>query len=189
MPTKTALVPIADGSEDIESVTIIDVLRRAGIDVTVASVMPEQRTQITAARGTRIIADTHIESCSQQHFDLIALPGGIPGANHLRDCPVLIEMLRQQRDAGHWFTAICASPAVVFATHQLTTDYETTAHPGFTAHLHHFRDARTVVDRNCITSQGPGTALEFSLTLVEVLLGKEKRDQVAAPMVLGPDHT
>lgn len=184
MTQKSVLVPIADGSEDIESVTIIDVLRRAGVNVTVASVMPQQRLQITAARGTRIVADTHIEQCSRDTFDLIALPGGLPGANHLRDCALLIQMLQQQKAAGRWITALCASPAVVFASHGLETGYATTAHPGFTAQLHNFRNERTVVDRNCITSQGPGTALEFSLMLVEVLLGKEKRAEVAAPMVL-----
>lgn len=183
MPTLTALVPIADGSEDIESVTIIDVLRRAGIDVTVASVMP-QRLQITAARGTCIVADTHIENCLQLSYDLIALPGGMPGANHLRDSNTLITLLRQQKQSGRWFAAICASPAVVFASHHLDDDLCTTAHPGFTAQLHQFRNERTVVDRNCITGQGPGTALEFSLTLVEAMLGKEQRDAVAAPMVL-----
>lgn len=180
----TALIPIADGSEDIESVTIIDVLRRAEVNVTVASVMPDQRLQIVASRGTRIVADTHINECLTQTWDLIALPGGLPGANHLRDCPVLITLLQQQKQSGRWFTAICASPAVVFAHHQLDTDLQTTSHPGFTDQLRHFRNQRVVIDRNCVTSQGPGTAIEFALTLVEVLLGKEKRDQVAAPMVL-----
>ncbi len=180
----TALIPIADGSEDIESVTIIDVLRRAGVSVTVASVAPEGRLQITAARGTRIVADTHLDQCVQQPFDLIALPGGMPGATHLRDCAALIQKLREQKQSGKWYAAICASPAVVFAAHDLEADVAATAYPSFTAQLHHFRDERTVVDRNCITSQGPGTALEFALTLVEVLLGKEKREQVGAPMVL-----
>ena len=184
MTTLTALVPIADGSEDIESVTIIDVLRRAGISVTVASVMPERRLQIVAARGTRIVADTHLDQCLAQHWHLIALPGGMPGATHLRDCAELIELLQQQRDSGRWFAAICASPAVVFASHGLDSDYQTTSHPGFTDQLRNFRNERTVIDRNCITSQGPGTAIEFALSLVEALLGKEKREQVAAPMVL-----
>ena len=180
----TALVPIADGSEDIESVTIIDVLRRAGVNVTVASVAPEGRLQITAARGTRIVADTHIDQCAQLPFDLIALPGGMPGATHLRDCATLIAKLKQQKQAGKWYAAICASPAVVFAAHDLDVDVATTAYPSFTSQLHHFRNEHTVVDRNCITSQGPGTALEFALTLVEALLGKEKREQVGAPMIL-----
>lgn len=182
--TPTALVPIADGSEDIESVTIIDVLRRAGVNVTVASVAPDSRLQITAARGTRIVADTHIEQVAQLEFDLIALPGGMPGATHLRDCATLIGLLKQQRQAGKWYAAICASPAMVFASHQLEDDVAATAYPSFTSQLHHFRNERTVVDKNCITSQGPGTALEFALTLVEMLLGPDKREQVGAPMVL-----
>ncbi|HVL00594.1 MAG TPA: DJ-1 family glyoxalase III, partial [Dongiaceae bacterium] len=133
---------------------------------------------------TRIVADTHIDQVAQQDFDIIALPGGMPGAAHLRDCAILISKLQQQKKSGKWYAAICASPGVVFATHGLETDVETTAHPSFTAQLHNFYDARTVVDQNCVTSQGPGTALEFALTLVEVLLGREKRDQVGGPMVL-----
>lgn len=180
----TALVPIADGSEDIESVAIIDVLRRAQVQVTVASIAPEGRLQITASRGTNIVADTHIDQVADQDFDLIALPGGLPGATHLRDCVTLIDMLRRQKQVGRWYTAICASPAVVFASHGLDSDVETTAHPGFTDQLHNFRNQRTVVDGKCITSQGPGTALEFALTLVEALLGPQKRTEVSAPMVL-----
>lgn len=183
MSVKTALVPVADGSEDIETVCIIDVLRRAEIDVTVASVMPGQ-LEITAARKTRIVADTSIETCLQQEFDLIALPGGLPGAENLRDSSTLIEMLTRQRDSGRLFSAICASPAVVFASHKLDAGFHTTAHPGFTQLLSDFKDARTVVDRHCITSQGPGTAIEFALTLVQALLGEEKRNQVAEPMVM-----
>ncbi|RLU01137.1 DJ-1 family glyoxalase III [Ketobacter sp.] len=184
MPAKTALVPIADGSEDIETVCIIDVLRRADVEVTVASVMPEGRLEICAARRTRILADAHIDTCADREFDLIALPGGLPGAEHLRDCPTLLAMLQRQQASGRWFTAICASPALVFAHHGLERALSTTAHPGFTQQLTHFDNQRVVVDQNCITSQGPGTALEFALALVEALLGPEKRAQVAAPMVL-----
>ncbi len=184
MTTKTALVPIADGSEDIESVCIIDVLRRAGVEVTVASVMPAERLEITAARRTRIVADAHIEDCKASSFDLIALPGGLTGAENLRDSHTLITMLKEQKESGRWFAAICASPAVVFAEHGLEQDIATTAHPGFTDKLTRFENARTVEDKNCITSQGPGTALEFALTLVEKLLGADKRDEVGKPMVL-----
>ncbi len=184
MSIKTALVPIADGSEDIETVCIVDVLRRASVDVTVASVMPATRLDITAARKTRIIADKHITQCCDSLFDLIVLPGGLIGAENLRDCPELIRMLQQQKSERRWFAAICASPAVVLATHGLERDIKTTSHPGFTDRLSHFENARTVVDKNCVTSQGPGTALEFALTLVELLLGRGARDEVAAPMVV-----
>lgn len=180
--SKCILVPIADGSEDIEAVAIIDVLRRAQFDVTVASVMPS--LQVTAARGTRIVADTLLADCVDQTFDAIALPGGLPGANHLRDCTSLIEMLRQQKAAGRLFAAICASPAVVFAHHGLDKGHKTTAHPGFTKALHDFKAARVVIDGHCITSQGPGTAIEFALAIVATLAGKTLAEQVAAPMVI-----
>lgn len=184
MSDKSALVAIADGSEDIESVAIIDVLRRANVAVTVASIKPHGELQITASRGTNIVADTHIDNCTQNTYDIIVLPGGLPGAEHLRDCVTLVDMLRHQEQAGRLYAAICASPALVFASHGLEKDRQTTCHPGFTEQLSHFRNQRVVVDQNCITSQGPGTALEFALELVLQLLGQQARDQVAAPMVL-----
>lgn len=181
--TKRVLIPVADGSEDIETVALIDVLRRAQFNVTVASVMPDQ-LQITASRGTHIVADTLLDACLQDTFDAIALPGGLPGANYLRDCATLITLLHAQKTAGRLFAAICASPAVVFTHHGLDSGHKTTAHPGFTHTLQHFQDARVVVDGHCITSQGPGTSIEFALAIVEYLAGKSAANAVAAPMVL-----
>ncbi len=180
----SALVPIANGSEDIESVTIIDVLRRAGAAVTVASVHNE--LTVTAARQTRITADSLLGECGDQSYDLIALPGGMPGAQHLADSAELTGMLRAQRDAGRWYAAICAAPAVALEPNGLLAERAATAHPGFQSRLsNQSRVAeRVVVDGNCITSQGPGSALEFALTLVEALCGRDKRDEVAGPMVL-----
>lgn len=180
----TALIPIANGSEDIESVTLIDVLRRADVEVTVASVHDE--LTITAARRTRITADRLMSECTNQQFDLIALPGGMPGAEHLANCEPLIQKLKAQREAGRWFAAICAAPAVALEPHGLLQGRAATAHPGFQARLADTSRAheRVVQDGNCITSQAPGTALEFALTLVEALCGDGKRDQVASPMVL-----
>ncbi|HLP45262.1 MAG TPA: DJ-1/PfpI family protein, partial [Candidatus Kapabacteria bacterium] len=97
--SKKVLVPIADGTEEIEAVTIIDVLRRAGADVTVASVMPNQ-LQATASRGVKLVADQHITGCMDKYYDLIALPGGMPGAEHLRDSKELIQLLQNQNQAG-----------------------------------------------------------------------------------------
>lgn len=181
--TVHVLVPIADGTEEIEAVTIIDVLRRAEAQVTVASV---SALQITASRGVKITADCLIEECQNQTFDLIALPGGIPGAKHLRDNPVLKELLLRQQSTGGYYGAICAAPAVVLEPHGLLKNRQATCHPIFVEGLNDTSavESRVVVDGNCITSRGPGTAMEFSLKLVEVLLGKEKRDAVAAPMVV-----
>jgi 4-methyl-5(b-hydroxyethyl)-thiazole monophosphate biosynthesis len=180
---KTALIPIADGSEEIEAVTIIDVLRRAGSQVTVASV---NDLQITASRGVRITADCLIDRCVGVGYDLIALPGGMPGAQHLHDNSVLKDLLIQHDARGCFVAAICAAPAVVLQPHGLLADRPATCHPSFNHRLVNQSavSQRVVVDGKLVTSQGPGTALAFALTLVELLFGKEKRIQVADPMIV-----
>ncbi len=181
---KKALVPIADGTEEIEAACIIDVLRRAGVAVTVASVMG--RTNITASRGLLLTADTSISECSDQTFDLIALPGGMPGAEHLRDSVPLTDMLRSQSAAGRLYAAICASPAVVLEYYGLLDGKKATCYPSFLNQLNSAEavDSSIVIDGNCITSQGPGTALEFALTLAEALLGADHVRKVAEPMLV-----
>lgn len=180
---KTVLVPIADGTEELEAVSIIDVLRRAGADVTVASV---DNLEITASRGVKIVADVLITDCEDNTYDLIALPGGIPGAEHLRDSKPLEKLLKKQSEEGRFYAAICASPAVVLQYHGLIQNGFATCHPAFSDALknHEKIESNVVVDNFCITSRGAGTALEFSLKLVEMLYGKEKRKDVAGPMVV-----
>ena len=124
---KKVLVPIADGSEEIEAVCIIDTLRRAGAEVTVASV---DKLQVTASRGVKLVADALIADCAGQTYDCIALPGGMPGAEHLRDSAELIEMLKKQKQAGRLYAAICASPAVVLQHHGLMEKVRATCFPG-----------------------------------------------------------
>ena len=180
--SRKVLVPIADGSEEIEAVCIIDVLRRAGALVTVASV---DGLQITGSRGVKLVADRLISDCSDA-YDLIALPGGMPGAEHLRDSKELAVMLRLQKQEGRLYAAICASPAVVFEHHGLLDQRRATCHPSF-VHLLQNReavDSRVVVAGECVTSRGPGTALEFALKLVELLYGVDKARDVAEPMLV-----
>lgn len=181
--SKKVLVPIADGSEEIEAVSIIDVLRRAGAEVTVASV---DSVQVTASRGVRLVADTLIKDCVGKTYDLVVLPGGMPGAEHLRDSPELTEILKLQKKEGRLYGAICASPSVVFQHHGLLEGRKATSHPNFSDSLNRREavDMRVVVDGNCVTSRGPGTAIEFALTLVELLFGKEKASEVAGPMIV-----
>lgn len=179
--SKKALVAVADGSEELEAVTIIDVLVRAGTDVTAASV---DGMQITASRGVKIAADALIGDCRGQEYDLIVLPGGLPGAEHLRDCGELIEMLKEQRQAGRFYAAICASPAVVLQHHGLLEGKAATGYPSPDLNLPGRKEEKVVVDGNCVTSQGPGTALEFALKLVELLFGGEKSQQVAKVMLV-----
>ena len=179
----TVLVPVADGTEELEAVAIIDVLRRAGAAVTVASV--GGRRQIAASRGVVIVADTLIEACVENDYDLVVLPGGMPGAKHLRDCAHLTRMLKRQQKNARLFGAICASPAVVLEHHGLLEGLQATCHPDFVDQLSARErvDSRVVLDGNCLTSRGAGTAVKFALALVEQLYGEDKRRAVARSMV------
>lgn len=179
---KSVLVPIADGTEELEAVTIVDVLRRAEAQVTVASV---GSLQVTASRKVKLVADSLIEDCKSLTYDLIVLPGGLPGAEHLRDCATLIDMLKAQKQAGRLYAAICASPAVALTPHGLLEDKQATCYPSFAETLPDSTQAakRVVVDGNCITSQGPGTALEFSIELIRQLFDNDKARQVAEAML------
>jgi 4-methyl-5(b-hydroxyethyl)-thiazole monophosphate biosynthesis len=181
---KSVLVPVADGTEDLEAVAIIDVLRRADAKVTVASITGSR--QVTFSRGMVITADALLKNCVTREYDLVVLPGGIPGAENLRDSVDLVRLLKHQRETGQLYGAICASPAVVLEHHGLLEGRQATCHPAYVEQLTNKDRAasRVVVDGNCITSQGAGTAVEFSLALVEQLFGKEKRDEVAVGMAL-----
>jgi 4-methyl-5(b-hydroxyethyl)-thiazole monophosphate biosynthesis len=183
--SKKVLVPIADGSEELEAVCIIDILRRAGAEVTVASVSVNG-LQVTASRGVKLVADRFIADCTEVAYDLVALPGGMPGAEHLRDSKELKLILRRQYKEGRLYAAICASPAVVLQHHGLLSQRRATCHPGHVDRLENKEavDSRVVTDRNCITSRGPGTAIEFSLKLVEMLYDEQKAKDVAEPMIV-----
>lgn len=108
MPAKRVLVPIADGSEEIETACLTDTLTRFGAQVTVASVAPAGRLVCRMSRGLRVEADCVIDACRGQEWDLVVLPGGMPGAEHLRDSEALVTILREQRQAGRLYGAVCA---------------------------------------------------------------------------------
>jgi 4-methyl-5(b-hydroxyethyl)-thiazole monophosphate biosynthesis len=174
---KRVLVPIADGTEEIEAVTIIDTLRRGGADVHVASVMGKK--EVRCAHDTQITADWLITECTGegQNWDLIVCPGGQDGAEHLSQCSELIDLLKRQQSEGKLLAAICASPSIVFAKHGLINGPATCYHgEKFTSLLGPHYDASQGVVRsgNVFTSKGPGTALEFSLQLVAELFGRER---------------
>jgi 4-methyl-5(b-hydroxyethyl)-thiazole monophosphate biosynthesis len=178
--SKTVLVAIAEGIEELEAVTIIDVLRRAEADVTVASVGEKQ---VTASRGVNLVADAVLSDCLDRLYDLIVLPGGLPGAEHLRDSKELTELLKEQATAGRLYAAICASPATVLNHHGLLAGKKATCYPSMASELDNAVDSRVVVDGDCITSRGPATALEFALKLVELLFGQQKSREVASAML------
>ena len=186
---KTVLVPIGHGFEEIEAVVLVDVLRRAGAKVTLASV--EETLTVTGSRGIKVLADVPIAFVAESAFHLVALPGGMPGSERLRDSPELLGLLRRQRAAGGLYAAICAAPAVVLQSQGLLSGSppkKATAHPAFVSKLEDpsLVERRVVVDGKLVTSRGPGTALEFALALVEQLFGPEKKREVAGPMVMAP---
>jgi protein deglycase len=181
--SKKVLVPIADGTEEIEAVCIIDTLRRAGAEVTVASV--SGKLQVTASRGVKIAADALIGDCVGKTYDLVVLPGGMPGATNLRDSKELIGILKSQEQEGRLYGAICAAPAVVLQHHGLIGKRKATCYPSCAKELSNAdTGSRVVVDGNLVTSQGPGTAIEFALRLAELLFDKAKAVEVGKAMLV-----
>lgn len=174
------LVPIANGNEDIEAITIIDVLRRGGVEVTVASI--HESKQVVMANGTKVEGDVLLTEVSEQLFDAVVLPGGMPGAEHLRDCKLLIDMLEKHDIEDALLAAICASPAVVFGTHGFVVDKQATCYPGFEAGLtgaEYLPNEPVVMDGNILTGKGPATAMVFALTVLGNLKGYETAQGVA----------
>ena len=177
------LVPLAQGCEELEAITITDLLVRAGIDVTTCG-LDEQ--PVKASRGTTIIPDTTIDKVMEQSFDLIVLPGGLPGADHLRDNAAVQTLISKQAEKGGFLAAICAAPKAL-ARAGVLDGRTATAYPGTLQALENdqitMSDEAVEVDGNVITSRGPGTAMDFALTLIEQLSGVEKRNEVEAQLV------
>jgi 4-methyl-5(b-hydroxyethyl)-thiazole monophosphate biosynthesis len=177
------LVPLAQGCEELEAITITDLLVRAGVEVTTAGL---DNQPVTASRGTTIIPDTSIDSVLDQTFDLIVLPGGLPGADHLRDNEKILTLLKNHADNGKYIGAICAAPKAVAAA-GLLDGRKATAYPGVLEALGNeqidVKDTAIEIDGKIVTSRGPGTAMDFTLTLIELLEGKAKRDEVNRQLV------
>lgn len=180
-----ALVPVANGVEDIETVTIVDVLRRAQVDVTVASI--EHDLTVTCARGCKLTADAFLADVKKDTFELIAVPGGSAGAAALGKNKALIEMLKQNRANRRWYAAICAAPALVLAAHDLLDGKRATSYPNFKNQIPKWVDAPVVVDGHLVTGQGPGSAMAFAVKLVEVMLGEDKARRLVEELVAPPD--
>jgi len=181
---RRVLVPIADDSEEIETTCITDTLTRFGADVVVASVKPGNLV-CRMSRGIRIVADISIEEACNQEWDLIALPGGMPGAVHLRDCKILIDLLKKQQSKKKLYGAICAAPSVVLASKGLIGEKATCyPDPGLRGAMDSPVDDDIVIQDNVVSSKGPGTALKFALTLGEQLYGKDKATAIAKELLI-----
>ncbi|MBN4080543.1 DJ-1/PfpI family protein [Beggiatoa alba] len=179
------LVPLAHGCEELEAVTITDLLTRAGMDVVTAGLDDQP---VKASRGMRLIPDTVIDTVMEDTFDLIVLPGGLPGADYLQNDSKIQAKLKNMAFQGRTIAAICAAPKAL-ASAGLLDGKRFTNYPGSLDHSM-IKDAiyleeDVVVDGNIVTSRGPGTAMDFALTLIEILSGKETRDKVEAALMRG----
>ncbi|TCS43069.1 DJ-1 family glyoxalase III [Reinekea marinisedimentorum] len=179
---KTALVPLAQGCEELEAITITDILARAGIRVTTAGLNGDL---VTASRGAVLKPDADINDLVNNHYDLIVLPGGLPGADHLANSAPLLSMLQSQYDAGKTVAAVCAAPKVL-AKAGILPKHRYTCYPTSLDECK-LEEPSTgeavVVDQNVITGRGPGVALDFALTLVEQLCGRDKKTEVELALV------
>ena len=175
------LVLLAQGCEEIEAVTVIDILCRAGIEVTSAGL---DDLPVLASRGVMLLPDTTLDLAQRQNFDMIVLPGGQPGTDNLRADKRVIALLQQMAKQEKYLAAICAAPAVLAAAGLLdgrkAACYPTCLDDFPKVNLQ--TDA-VVEDGKLITSRGPGTAMDFALTLAERLVGKAKRQEIEAALV------
>lgn len=174
----SVLVPLAQGCEELEAITITDLLTRAGVDVITAGLDDQP---VVASRGITIIPQTSIDKVQQSEFDMVVLPGGLPGADHLRDNETLQRILKNHAKNNRYLAAICAAPKAL-AEAGVLDNKTITCYPGALdkTDLKNTKLSKNAVeiDGKVITSRGPGTAMDFALTLIELLQGKDKRDEV-----------
>ncbi len=178
----TVLVPLAQGCEELEAVTIIDLLRRAGITVVTAGL---DAGPVTASRGVTLIPDTDLDQALQKNYDMVVLPGGLPGADHLGNDPRVRQLLRDMANSGKFTAAICAAPKVL-ASEGLLNGKAATSFPGVLDAVGlaaiNIRTDSVVQDGKVITSRGPGTAMDFALHLIQVLAGQDTRKEVESKL-------
>ncbi|WP_058956368.1 protein deglycase YajL [Pantoea anthophila] len=186
----SVLVCLAHGSEETEAVTTIDLLVRAGLNVVTASVESDGSREIICSRGVRLLADAPLVEVADNDFAAIVLPGGLKGAETFRDSPLLVETVRQFHLSDKIVAAICAAAGTVLVPHDLFPVGNMTGFPGLkeTIPAEKWMERRVVWDPRVklLTSQAPGTAMDFALKLIDLLVGKEMARDVAAQLVLAP---
>jgi 4-methyl-5(b-hydroxyethyl)-thiazole monophosphate biosynthesis len=173
------LMPLAEGFEEIEALTVVDILRRAEIDVVMTGL---NEGVIEGAHKIKVQPDTCLEKISLSDFDGLILPGGFPGFVNLKNDERILTMVREMDSAGKYVAAICAAPSVLIKA-GITKGRRATVSPSGREEMKasaQYCEDRVVVDRNLITSQSPGTAMEFALKLVEVMAGEDAMKKVKA---------
>lgn len=173
---KKVLVALAPGFEEIETITVVDILRRAGARVVLAATV---EGPIEGSRGVSVLSDTLIDQIDDKDFDLVVLPGGQPGTANLQNNQRVKAIIQNMHQSGKQVAAICAAPTILQSV-GILKDKTATSHPSVKDQLKDidYSEERVVVDGNIVTSRSPGTALEFALRLVEILFGKDRMDNV-----------
>jgi len=176
------LIPLAEGFEEIEAVTNIDVLRRAGLDVITAGIGSKN---IEGDHGIKVEADTVISEIDTADLDAVVLPGGMPGAANLRDSNKLRNIIKKLNEENKLCAAICAAP-IVFEAAGILDGRKATSYPGYDKDMTscNYQEDRVVIDGNLITGRGAGVAVEFAMTLVEYLLDKETKEELQKSMLV-----
>ncbi len=177
---KKIIIPLAQGLEEIEAITGIDVLRRAGVEVTTVSL---DDLKVKGAHNIVIVADKSIDEINVDEFDGILLPGGMPGSTNLRDDERVINMVEALNESGKLVSAICAAP-IVLERAGVLKGKKATSYPGFGEEMLscNYVDDRTVVDSNIITGKGPGAALEFAFEVVNYFVGEKMVNKLKGEM-------
>lgn len=178
------LMPIAEGFEELEAVSVIDVLRRGGIEVVVATT---GKGPVTGSRQTTILPDAQLDDVMEDDFDMVVLPGGMPGVKHLKEDPRVRRIVERINGEGKYTAAICAAPSIL-AEYGMLEGRRATSNPKHREEVAldgiDYSEEPVVRDERIVTSRGPGTAIDFGLSLIETLEGAEQRDKVAGGLVL-----
>lgn len=181
---KKVCVFLADGFEEIEGLTVVDILRRAGLEAVTASVKDE--ISVTGSHNITVLADKTAAEVDFDGIDMLVLPGGMPGTKNLAASELVKEKILEFHQQGKWLAAICAAPSV-FGDMGLLNEERAACYPGFEEHLKgaEVTEEKVVVSGHFITSRGMGTAILFALQIVEQLLDKEKADRIKASIIYG----
>ncbi|MCX8068973.1 MAG: DJ-1/PfpI family protein [Thermodesulfovibrionales bacterium] len=177
-----AVILLAKGFEEVEAVAVIDVLRRAQIEVTLAGL---NEGFVESARGVKIIPDTTIDTIKSEDYDIVILPGGMPGTDNLNADSRVKKLLLEFASKGRLTGAICAAPYVL-ANAGLLEGKKATSYPTYKDKIGNvdYKEDKVVVDGNVLTSRGPATALCFGFAIVERLVGKEKSEEIKKAMLV-----
>ncbi|XP_069675846.1 protein dj-1beta-like [Periplaneta americana] len=185
MANKTALVLLAEGAEEMEFVISVDILRRAGVTVTVAGLAGND--PVKCSRNVVVCPDVPLkEAISKGPYDAIVLPGGLGGAKNLAESSEVGTLLQEQYKSGRLVAAICAAPTAL-QTHNIGFGKSLTSYPSFKEQLegnYKYKDENVVVDGNLLTSRGPATAFDFALAIADKLVGPGTSAPVAKAMLI-----